>query len=187
MRRLVYILMVLAIAAGVHYCSSGREEKKIRRPIMSAPHSVREMLENAPVVVSEHEFIVSLDHGKGTFERGSIRGAITLGDSFAAAKTPEGTDFLGYIVVNFGGSGNFRYLVLYSTTKQGLTHHDSAFLGDRIIVQSIQTVQQPEKEEYRVIVTIRDRKPDEPMSAPPGIERKMTFTVSGHRLFMEKD
>lgn len=187
MRRIIYLLIVLAIAAGLRFLSGGKEAEKVRPPMLSGPYTAQEMLESASVVVPDHEFVVSLNRGEATFEQGDIRGTITLGDVFATAKTPGGTDFLGYIVMNTGGSGNFRYLVLYSMTKQGLTHHDSALLGDRITVQSIRTVQKPDEEEYQVVVDTMDRKPDEPMSAPSTVERELTYTVSGHRLIPEEE
>jgi len=186
MRRLIYILVVVAIAAGVHFVSTGRENKKAAPASSEGPYSVRKMLENAPVIPPGQECVVSFNKGRATFTRGNARSEIALGDIFAAARTSDGVDFLGYITVNSGGSGTFRYLVLYSMTKQGLMHQDSAFLGDRVQVRSIQTAQRTDNEEYRVTASILDRKPDEPMSVPPVLERKLIFSVSDNRFIVER-
>ncbi len=185
MHKLAYIIIVLATTAVVYFFFSAQKQQNTP-PHMFGPYTAREMLESASVLIPGLDILVSLNNGRATFEKGEVRGTVELGNAFAMARSAEGADYLGYIIVNTGGSGTFRYLVLYSMTKQGLIHQDSAFLGDRVKVASIQTVTKPENEEYRVIVTILDRKPDEPMAAPPTVGRELTFTISGRQFIAGK-
>jgi len=187
MRGVICLLVIVALTAGMHSLSLGREDKKFSPISAGRAYTVREMLENAPIILPDYDMVVSLDRGEATFGRGNARGSVALGDVFATARTADGIDFIGYIVVSGGGVGTFRYLVLYSMTKQGLVHSDSAFLGDRVQVRSIHSGEQSGIEEYQVTITILDRKPKEPMSAPPTLERKLNFVVSGRRFFRETD
>ncbi len=64
---------------------------------------------------------------------------------------------------NDGGSGTFYYAAVALKTKTGYAGTNAVFLGDRIAPQTT------EFRDGKIIVNYADRKPGEPMTAPPSV------------------
>jgi len=75
-----------------------------------------------------------------------------------------------------GGTGTFHYVAVVINEKGMPKPLAPEFLGDRIIVKSLAI--QPGK----VVVTLLERRPDEPMTAKPTIEVTRTFKLQGGKL-----
>ncbi len=180
MRRAIYVLVVLAVAAVMYYISRPRSAAPPNPPDMAL---VEPVLDSATVRVPEYDVTVKLSDGHAEFESGPVRGTVAMDEVFAHMRTETGYDILGVLQVSGGGSGTFSYLVLfYRPTPDSLEHRDSILLGDRVKVRDIRTEDGPGGNGYQVVATVLDRRENEPMSAPPTVEQEMAFTVNGHRL-----
>jgi len=78
------------------------------------------------------------------------------------------------IVQNSGGSGTFYYVAAAIDTTKGAEGTNAILLGDRIAPQNISI------QNGRILVNYADRKPGEPMSAPPslGVSRYFIYQSS---------
>ena len=75
------------------------------------------------------------------------------------------------LLADSGGSGTFTYLAAVLDQAGTLKPVASVFIGDRIIVQSV------EVKGGKILVRWLDRTPSEPMSAPPSLETTRSYAV----------
>lgn len=93
----------------------------------------------------------------GTFEDGPVRGVVAI-DSQTLVQI-DSTTYLSALSVSNQGSGVFYYLVVYKYDefRQRLVSKGSAFLGDRIRVQSVEVLDNQamvkllERDEYQAM------------------------------------
>ncbi len=96
-----------------------------------------------------------------------------FGDESAGDLNGDGTQDYGFLITqDGGGSGTFFYAVAAIKTNSGYKITNAYFLGDRIAPQSTQIVGQ------EFVVNYADRKPGEPMSAPPSVGVSKYFKVT---------
>ena len=114
----------------------------------------------------------------GIFEEPAAPGSATrtrirLGDVHALGDiNGDGAeDALVTLVVDPGGSGTFTYLALVIDDNGTARPLAAVLLGDRIIVKSLAL------QSGAAVVTMLDRKPDEPMSAQPTLELTRHFKL----------
>jgi hypothetical protein len=69
-----------------------------------------------------------------------------------------------------GGSGTFFYAVAALNTKAGYVGSDGYLLGDRIAPEAVGVSRYPRHKNV-IVVSYRDRKPDEPMTAQPSVDK----------------
>ena len=90
----------------------------------------------------------------------------------------DGTEDIAFILTQEeGGSGTFFYLVAALKIDTGYIGTNSILLGDRIAPQST------EIKDGKIIVNYTERKPDEPMTAPPSIGVSKFITLQNGTLF----
>ncbi len=89
----------------------------------------------------------------------------------------DGTEDIAFLLTqDSGGSGTFFYVTAALKTQSGYRGTNAAYLGDRIA---------PQTTEFRnggLIVNFAERRPGEPMTAPPSIGVSKYFTVNGDKL-----
>ncbi len=147
---------------------------------------IDEALLSAPVDVSEFGgSMVTLKNGEATFSAGkdSKNGFVKLGTPRAVVVKGDDADVLVLLNINGGGSGTFQYLAHYEFvgSEQKVHEVEKIMLGDRIIVDAIATeVTSPT--DYDVIVSIKDRKENEPMSTTPSMQEALNFSRSNGKL-----
>lgn len=112
----------------------------------------------------------------------SAKTTVQLGDVQAAGDVNgDGmVDAAVTLVADPGGSGTFTYLALVLNENGTPKPLSAVLLGDRIIVRSLAI--QPGK----IVVTMLDRNPGDPMSAEPTVELIRTFTLQGDALVESK-
>ena len=71
-----------------------------------------------------------------------------------------------------GGSGTFFYAVAALDTEAGYRGSDGYLLGDRIAPQTTAVSRNPRHKNV-VVVNYRDRRPGEPMTAQPSVEKSV--------------
>ena len=82
------------------------------------------------------------------------------------------TDAAFLITQDSGGSGTFYYVVAELQTSKGYQPTSALFVGDRIAPQTT------EIRDGEVVVNYADRKPSDPMSAPPSVGMTKYFKVT---------
>ena len=87
--------------------------------------------------------------------------------------------FVAPFMVTTQGSGAFWYLGFFNLDYEykSLKHLSSVMLGDRVEIDSIEPIY-PFEAPYKLLVTYRDRAPNQPMSASPEIVKTLEVNVS---------
>lgn len=76
-----------------------------------------------------------------------------------------------------GGSGTFFYVVAALNTTTGYLGSDGYLLGDRITPQTTEVSRNPRHNRV-VVVNYADRKPGEPMTAPPSVGKSVYLKLN---------
>lgn len=121
---------------------------------------------------------VTLVNGKALVKavESSGNGFITIGKPRAVAVSGDNADVYALVSINGGGTGTFQYLTHFEfigSTNQA-TEVQKVLLGDRIVIDDIR-VEFTAPAEYQVLVSLKDRKPGEPMVAEPTEARVLHF------------
>lgn len=143
-------------------------------------------LQNAAITIPETNQLVGLTHGNGKFETGSSAnvGTLTVLTPIVTKFIPgvlhtnsPRIDILAPMAINYGGSGNFIYIVLFNDTGQAAIEKSYAFLGDRVIITSINLIEAQGNEEYRAAVTYLDHASGTALASPPTLEKVIELEV----------
>jgi len=132
-------------------------------PIAFDPLNATYVIENRPVALFE---------GKSSDGTAMVFGQPVTGDLNGDGKP----DAALVLVTNPGGSGTFYYVVVAINATNGPQGTNGILLGDRIAPQDISI------KDGEVIVDYADRKPSDPMSAPPSIGVTKYFALNGSAL-----
>jgi hypothetical protein len=137
-------------------------------------------LKSASVSAAETGTRVALANGTAKFSEGDVKGTITLGD-IAVETTVSGTKYvLASLAVTSGGSGTFKYVVLFEDKNGTLTDKSYAVVGDRVTVTGIRgDVVTDTKGANQIVVSVSylDHDKGEPLSAAPTVPRTKIFVV----------
>lgn len=135
-------------------------------------------LKSASVSASESGARVALENGTAKFSEGNVKGTLTLGD-VAVEKEVGGAKYVvTSLAVNSGGSGTYKYVVLFEDSGSALTDKSYALVGDRVTITGIRVdVVSDNKGAAQIVVSVNylDRDQGEPMSAAPTIPRTKIF------------
>jgi hypothetical protein len=80
-----------------------------------------------------------------------------------------------------GGSGTFFYAVAALNTDAGYRGSDGYPLGDRIAPQTTAVSRTP-RHEHVIVVSYGDRRPDEPMTARPSVDKRVYLKLDAETL-----
>lgn len=112
-----------------------------------------------------------------TFD-GQPAGFVSLIPSLATPHTMTEQVLIPY-VANFGGTGSFVYLGLFSYKTPGiLMLEDSYLAGDRILVDGV-TIQEGAGDNFTALFDVRDRKEGEAMATLPSVPKRFVIPVNG--------
>jgi hypothetical protein len=129
-------------------------------------------LKSASVSATESGNRVALVNGTAKFTEGEVKGTITLGD-IVVQKDIDGTIYdLAPLSVSTGGSGNFKYVVLFEEKGGVISDKSYALIGDRVNITGIRAdvVSGPKGEAQMVVtVTYLGHDQGEPLSSAPSV------------------
>lgn len=129
-------------------------------------------LKSASVSATESGNRVALVNGTAKFTEGEVKGTITLGD-IVVQKDIDGTVYdLAPLSVSTGGSGNFKYVVLFEEKSGSISDKSYALIGDRVNITGIRAdVVSGPKGEPQMVVTVSYLGHDqgEPLSSAPTV------------------
>lgn len=146
-------------------------------------YDVKKLMHNTEVTVPGTKQIVSLVDGKADFSEDGGSGTIQMGDTFSVVDLGK-NDFnvFGVVTVNYGGSGDFVYVVLYYADAQLFQNTDFSNVGDRVIMESLQANSKKNKNgSYTLNVNYLDRGPTAPMSDTPTIKKTLPLEVKDNK------
>ncbi|MCU7996166.1 hypothetical protein [Shewanella glacialipiscicola] len=152
-----------------------------------------------PVELTHFININQIDLAIGDYQNGEVKGRVLLDYlritplNFDPALEPDTQSsapiqddptvqimpFVAPFIVTTQGSGAFWYLGFFNLDYEykSLKHLNSVMLGDRIEIESIEPIY-PFEAPYKLLVTYRDRAPNQPMSASPEIVKTLAVNVS---------
>ena len=137
-------------------------------------------LKNAFVSASETGTRVALQNGSAKFTDGEVKGTVTLGD-IAVEKTIGSTNYaLASLSVNSGGSGTYKYVVLFEDKNGTLTDKSYSVIGDRVSITGIRADMVTDaagKAQLVVTVSYLDHDRGEPLSANPTVPHTKILVV----------
>ncbi|OYD21415.1 hypothetical protein [Oceanimonas baumannii] len=89
------------------------------------------------------------------------------------------TQFAAPFAVTTQGTGVFWYLGMFRLDDRSgsITHLDSQYLGDRVVIQAI-SPDIPFDPPHRITISLRTLAPEQPMATTPGQETERTFYVT---------
>ncbi len=154
-------------------------------PVSLSLGQAKQLLKTVTVKMTNLPQSVTLVNGMAEFavEDTPIKGSIVLGNVAEVRGTGSRTDVLVTMVVDYGGSGNFVYLVLFENQAGTLVQKSYALLGDRIKVNQVEVVDSTKNGvDYLVKVNILDRTESEPMAAVPTVTKILNYSVKAGQL-----
>jgi hypothetical protein len=129
-------------------------------------------LKSASVSATESGNRVALVNGTAKFTEGEVKGTITLGD-IVVQKDIEGTIYdLAPISVSMGGSGTYKYIVLFEEKNGTISDKSYALIGDRVTITGIRAdVVSGAQGDAQIVVTVSYLGHDqgEPLSSAPSV------------------
>lgn len=158
-------------------------------PGKATEQEISEALSRAVVSFSDvgAENVVMQD-GSATFtiSNTTATGSVTSSPIRQVAFMDDTADVYAIFNVNGGGSGTFVHLVefLYDDAKHALTQKNQIMLGDRIIVDSLDVVEN-DSGKTEILVSIKERKLNEAMAVVPTQPEVLQFTRANDVLVLE--
>lgn len=144
----------------------------------STDSSLLGRLKSASVSASESGARVALVNGTAKFSEENVKGTITLGDIAVEATTGSSKYAITSLSVNSGGSGTFRYVVLFEDKDGTLTDKSYVLIGDRVNITGIRA-DVVSGDQIAVSVTYLEHDKGEALSSAPTIPRTKILIVEG--------
>ncbi len=133
-------------------------------------------LKSSSVAAAETGTRVALSNGTAKFTEGSAKGTITLGD-VAVETTVGGVKYaLTSLAVNSGGSGTYKYIVLFEDKNGTLTDKSYTLIGDRVTITGIRA-DALDNNQIAVSVSYLAHDKGEPLSSAPTVPRTKILVV----------
>lgn len=179
---------ILVIIAGGIFWYLGAPSASSPAPV-ATEEAIMEALQSAEIDVSDFggttatlengEAAFSIDLGNGE----TAQGFVSMSDQYAAIYKGDDADVYAVAYINGGGTGTFATLIWfeYHGADQFLEEHQKYPLGDRIGIESV-FVQQTAPTSYDVLVSLKERLPNEGMAALPTQPRVLHFVNGSYGL-----
>ncbi|HEY0907808.1 MAG TPA: hypothetical protein VGE35_00485 [Candidatus Paceibacterota bacterium] len=94
-------------------------------------------LKVASVAAAETGTRVALANGTAKFSDGDVSGTITLGDVAVETSVGGNKYVIATLSVNSGGSGTYKYVVLFEDKNGTLTDKSYSLIGDRVVINGV--------------------------------------------------
>ncbi len=137
-------------------------------------------LKVASVAAAETGTRVALANGTAKFSDGDVSGTITLGDVAVETSVSGAKYVVASLSVNSGGSGTYKYIVLFEDKNGALTDKSYVLIGDRVNITGVRAdVVADAKGVQQAVVSVSylDHGKNEPLSAAPTTARTKILVV----------
>lgn len=124
----------------------------------------------------------ALESFVATFSKDGSSGSAEALDDLAVTDAETGYALIPF-VVNYGGTGSFVYVGLFTNQNGVPVHTDSLLLGDRIQIESL-TFERSEGV-LMAVANFKDRKPTDAMVVVPSIATRITAPITSAPIFGE--
>lgn len=124
---------------------------------------------------------VALEGGRADYRTGSEHGTVELVSVLGAVPTPDGADVFADVSVIRGGSGDFRYLMLFHDSGSGLAQTSAFLVGDRVVPTGIDA-ELTDDATYTLRLEYLDRGENAATAEAARIPRELELEVAEHRI-----
>jgi hypothetical protein len=172
-RLLLSVIVAVAVLAGGYFI--------LRSQNQSAEQAV------VPADYKHAEYVIEgkrIDLAGGLSEAEAFPGSTSrivtryIGNELKTDLNDDGREDVVFIVAHErGGSGTFFYVVAALNADTGYLGSDGYLLGDRIAPQTTEVSRNPRHKSV-VVVNYADRKPGEPMTAPPSVGKSVYLKLN---------
>ncbi len=159
--------------AGVRFLQAGEERIPVEEDGAAAdPRNATYTVEGRRITLRDGRYEEEAAPGSAAKAVTAVFGEPAVGD----LEGDGDEDAVLLLVHDPGGSGTFYYIAASINEGSRYRGSDAVFLGDRISPGKIRI------QNGVVVVEYADRRPDEPMSAPPSVGRSKVLTLQDSRL-----
>lgn len=131
---------------------------------------------------------IQMENGNGEVKSGSDQATVALSPPQLVVVTPslvnsesDTTDAFVVANFNFDGSGNEQYIVLYRDHGPALIQTSDILIGSGVqITNLVKRLHEVDPSSYYVDVVYLDRRPDEPLTTAPTIEKTKQLIIQQH-------
>lgn len=141
---------------------------------------VAEAIKKLRITVPDTTTMVTLKNGEASFTADQVQGFVVLDNILAIQHVGDGHDVFAKMAVNFGGSGTFTYIALFTGIDHTFQYAGAFSVGDRVRIESVD-LGNVNGTTYTATVNYLDRKPEEPLAAEPTVKKSATATVVNHQ------
>lgn len=174
MKKNLLIAMMIVVSITFHAITCAGCEKDVgpSRGVAADPYNTTYVIEDRSIALIEGRSEVEAAPGSATRTITSVFGKPVYGD----LDGNRDEDAVVLLVHDPGGSGTFYYVAAALNGKDDYRGTNAVLLGDRVTPQDV------EIRNGVVVVKYTDRRPEEPMSASPSVNRSIYLTLQGGRL-----
>ena len=167
---MITVLFFIGNALGIE--DEGRIPFNIAKPISGSPLNAAYIIEGKEVRLVHGRAEAEVAPGSATKIKTSVFGKPVYGDLDGDGDE----DAALFLVQDPGGSGTFYYVAAALKAGDKYRGTKAVLLGDRIVPQTL------EIRNGVIIVHHADRRPDEPMTAPPSVGKTKYLAIKNGRL-----
>ena len=176
-RKCARIMVLLMVTIIFFACArSGENTTDPSDASISDPLNTTYTIEDQALKLVDGHFETRAAPGSATMIRAAVFDRPIYGD----LDTDGDDDAVAVIVYESGGSGTFYYIAAAINHKGVFRGTGGYLMGDRITVQKVEIRSQ------MVVVKYSDRRPQEPMSAPPSVETTIQLVLADGQLIPVK-
>lgn len=142
--------------------------------VQASPGCTRDQVLNATYFIEKHAVRLVNGRAEAPAAPGAAAGSTTVlvGEPVLGDVDGNGHDDAAlFLVRQSGGSGTFYYLAAALSKQSTCQGTNAVFLGDRISPKQIHI------DKGMIIADFVDRRPDQPMTEPPAINRRLSFIL----------
>lgn len=158
--------ITIALPAALLFLSACSEEVA---PAGEDDLNIEYIIEGSPVALSDGVSRTPAAMGSASAVETRI-----VGDGLRKDLDGDGRDDIAHLLTQErGGTGTFYYLVAALSTDAGPAGTQGYFLGDRILIRGLAP-----GPELSIEVHFADRRPEDPMSAEPTVQRRLRLMLN---------
>ena len=169
MKKLLIVVVIIALGAGWYFWSKGDSSNQI---IQIAPDTSRPNPANATFNIEDENITLK----NGVNDTGTTETSLSNTLAYSDVNGDGKNDAAVILIQSGGGSGTFVYLAAYISGNVNYKGSEAIFIGDRVAPKSLSI------NKGVITLTYLDRKADEPMAAEPTVLTTKNFVYKAGTL-----
>jgi hypothetical protein len=136
--------------------------------------TIEDKIKNIEITVPDTQIKVRLENGSAKFEKDGTEGFVTILSILGTLNNSQ--DIFVETIVNFGGSGSFKYLLSFENKDNNITYKSFIYIGDRLPLISLKQIGTDENG-YFAELTYLDRGINDSFVVEPNIKSRKIFRI----------